>query len=301
MTHPLRRAGAAVYGNAYILLTLTALMWGGNAIASRLAVDEVSPMALTALRWIGVCLIMPPLFRRDLFAARPTIRAHWRMILFMGALGYTSFNALMYMAAKTTSAINIGIIQGSIPVIVMLGAFAVLREPARPRQIVGVALTLLGVGVTATRGDPAVAKTLTFAAGDLFMLIACALYAAYTVALRKRPPLPPLVLFTTLAIVACFSSFVLLFGEWLAGALVWPSPTGWAIILYVALFPSLVSQLFFMRGVELIGPNRAGVFVNLVPVFAALLAVLILEERFELYHAAALSLVLGGIWFAERR
>lgn len=301
MTPGWSRAGARVYGNAYLLLTITALMWGGNAIASRMAIGEVSPMALTALRWIGVCLVMPWLFRHELAAHWPTIRANRLQVVAMGLIGFSSFNALMYMAAYSTTAINIGIIQGSIPIVVLLGAFLIFREPARPQQMLGVLVTMLGVAVTAIRGDLAVARTLTFATGDILMLAACVLYAGYTLALRRRPPLPPLVFFTTLAIVACISSLALLAAEAAAGAVIWPTWKGWALIAYVTVFPSLVSQLFFMRGVELIGPARAGIFVNLVPVFAAILAVVILGEAFQPYHGVAMALVLGGIWLAERR
>jgi drug/metabolite transporter (DMT)-like permease len=293
--------GSRIWGNAYLLLVLTMLMWGGNAVASRLAVGHISPMALTCLRWIGVCAIMPLLFRRELVSHWPVIRQSWRMIVMMGALGFTAFNGLMYLAAQTTTAINIGIIQGAIPVFVLAFALMFLRARITPMQYVGVAVTLAGVAVTAARGDMAVLANFSFAQGDIYMLVACALYAGYTVALRQRPALPGLVFFTTMAMVACLSSFGLLAVEYAHDALRWPDWRGWLVVIYVAIFPSIVSQLFFMRGVDLIGPGRAGVFANLVPIFAAIMAVLILNEPFAAYHALALLLVLGGIWLAERK
>lgn len=299
-TAPARTLAQRFWGNAYLLLTLTMLMWGGNAVASRLAVGQISPMALTSLRWVFVCAVLPLLVRRELAAHWPVLKAHAWLILGMGMVGFTGFNALMYLAAYSTSAINIGILQGAIPVIVLLGAFLVYRTPIGPLQALGVLVTLAGVVVVASRGDYHVLTQLAFFPGDLWMILASFLYAGYTIAIRARPAMPGLVFFTALAIVACLGSLPLLAIEVASGAVVWPTPKGWLILAYVVICPSLLSQLFFLRAVGLIGPGRAGVFVNLVPVFAAVLAVAIVGEQLALYHGAALALVLGGIFIAER-
>lgn len=291
---------AWAWSQPYLLLVLTTLMWAGNAVASRLAVGHVSAFALTSLRWIAVCAAMGFLFRRELVLHREVLLARWRIILFMGAVGFTAFNTLMYVAAHHTSAINIGIVQGSIPVIVLVGALVVYGTRITWLQAIGVAVTVLGVVMVASQGSLEVLRALAFNVGDLVMMVACVFYASYTVALRDRPAIPGLVFFTAVALVACAWSLPLLLWEIAAGQGFWPTAQGWTIVLFVALFPSLLSQIFFMRGVDLIGPGRAGVFVNLVPVFAAILAVAVLAEPFRWYHAVALALVLGGIWLAER-
>ena len=293
---PARRAWA----NAYLLLTLTTLMWAGNAIASRLAVGNISPMSLTSLRWVFVCTVLPWLMRRELRAHWPLLRSRWRFIAVMGAAGFTAFNALMYLAAYSTTAINIGILQGAIPIFVLIGAFLAYRTAIRGVQALGVLLTLLGVAVVASRGDWHILTQLAFVPGDIWMLGACTLYAGYTVGLRARPTMPGLVFFTALAIVACLVSLPLLAIEVASGGFFWPTPKGWLVLAFVVIGPSLISQLLFLRAVELIGPGRAGVFVNLVPVFAPILAVFILGETLSLYHGLALALVLGGIFVAER-
>lgn len=289
------------WGNAYLLLASTTLMWGGNAVASRLAVGEIAPMTLTSLRWVFVCVIMPYLMREGLRAYRPVLRTSWLKVLLLGTFGFTAFNTLMYVAAYSTTAINIGILQGAIPVFVLLGAFLAFRTPIGGLQALGVAVTIVGVLVTASRGDWHNLARLGFVPGDMWMIVACMLYAGYTVGIRTRPPMPALVFFTAMAIVACVVSLPLLVFEIAGGQGYWPTPKGWAILAYVVIGPSILSQLFFMRAVELIGPGRAGVFVNLVPVFAPLLAVAILGEQIALYHGLALALVLGGIWIAEQR
>ena len=132
------------------------------------------------------------------------------------------------------------------------------------------------------------------------MLAACALYAGYTVALPGGPAVSGLTFFSAVALAAFVTALPGVAAEWASGTLVAPNATGWAIIAFVALGPSLAAQLSYMRGVALIGPNRAGVFVNLVPIFGALLAVLFVGETFRWDHALALLLVLGGIVVAER-
>jgi len=290
-----------VWANAYLLLVMTTLLWAGNAVASRLAVGEIAPMTLTSLRWVFVCAVMPYLFREGLRKHWPVLKTNRLKVMLLGAFGFTAFNTLMYIAAYSTTAINIGILQGSIPVFVLLGAFLAFRMPIGGLQALGVAVTIIGVLVTASRGDWHVLSQLSFVPGDLWMMIACIFYAGYTVGIRTRPPMPGLIFFTAMAIVACLVSLPLLGLEIATGRAYWPTLKGWLILTFVVIGPSILSQLFFMRAIELIGPGRAGVFVNLVPVFAPLLAVAILGEQLALYHGLALALVLGGIWIAERK
>lgn len=294
-----RGAFSAIYDQPYLLLTLTALAWSGNAVASRLAVGEISPMLLTAGRWSLVLAIVGVMGREAIARNAPRLRAQWRGILAMGACGFTAFNALFYLAGHLTSAINIALLQGSVPVIVMLGALALHRTPIRPGQGLGVLITLAGVLIVASHGDLAGLAQLRFNPGDLLMLIACVLYAGYTLALRGREGVSTIWFFAGLATAALVTALPLAAAELALGQAQWPTWRGWAILLYVALAPSFVAQLFYMRAVQLIGPSRAGLFVNLVPVFGPLLAVIVISEPFRPHHAAALALVLLGIALAE--
>ena len=296
--HSLR---TGLWGQAYVLLSLTALMWGGNAIAGRLAVGEISPMVLTCLRWVFVVAVMIPLVGRQVVAEWAKIRARWIFTILMGAFGFTAFNGLFYAAAHHTTAVNLTIFQGAIPVLVLLGTVLFFRARVILLQVLGMIVTILGVVLVSVKADMEILRTLSLNIGDVWMLIACLFYAGYTLGLRHRPAIPGLVFFAAMAAVAFVSSLPLIGLEIARGTAQFPTPTGWLILLYVAVMPSLLSQLFFIRGVELIGPARAGLFVNLVPVFGALLAVLLLGEPFATYHALGLVLVLGGIWLAEQR
>jgi drug/metabolite transporter (DMT)-like permease len=294
------RFAPRIWSSAYLLLTLTALMWGANAVAGRLAVGEVSPMVLTAARWAISCAVLSVYAREDILRDVPRLKPRWRTVLWMGALGFTGFNALFYEAAHRTTAVNIAILQGSMPAMVLLGTLLVYKVRVTPMQIVGMIVTLAGVAVLATQGDMERLRTMAFNVGDLWMLVACVLYSAYTVALRNRPPVAPLAFFAAMAGVAALTTLPLLAVEMARGDALWPTARGWGIVLFVGLFPSLLSQITFIRGVGLIGPGRAGLFMNLVPVFGTLLAVLLLGEPFAPASALALALVLGGIVVAER-
>jgi drug/metabolite transporter (DMT)-like permease len=284
---------------AYLLLTFTTWCWGLNAIISRLAVGEISPMQLVTVRWLGVVLILAVIARDNIVRDWPILRRHLPFICLMGSCGFTAFNALFYVAGHHTSAINIGILQGSIPIFVLLGSLLVLRQPISLIQAGGVAVTLLGVVIVASRGDPGELLGMSVNRGDLLIVIACFFYAAYSIGLSRRPNVSALGFFAAVAVVAWIVSLPLVAIETYQQGWIAPTPTGWMLVLTVTLLPSLIAQIFFIQGVSLIGPGRAGVFVNLVPVFASIMAVIFLQEVFQAYHALALMLVLGGIWLSE--
>jgi drug/metabolite transporter (DMT)-like permease len=289
-----------LWNSPMLLLSLTALMWGGNAVAGRVAVGEISPMALVFLRWGFACIPLLIAARPNLRSDIEALRPRWRYIALAGIFGFTAFNALFYLSAHRTSAVNISILQGLIPGLVAIGAWVIFGMRLKALQGLGIVLTMAGVIWIAARGDLANLRSLDFNSGDVMMIVASCLYAIYTLLLRQRPAASSIGLFAAMAIVAFITSAPLLGFEIWNGEFFWPSWKGLATLLYVALFPSLISQIFFIRGVQLIGPSRAGVFVNLVPIFGALLAVALLGEPFVTYHATALALVVAGIWIAER-
>ncbi|MBP2237281.1 drug/metabolite transporter (DMT)-like permease [Sinorhizobium kostiense] len=285
---------------AYFYLCITSLFWGGNSVAGKMAVGHVSPMMLTTLRWLialaVILVLMTPQIRRDW----EKIRQHWLQLLAYGAVGFTLFNAFLYSAVKYTSAINAVILQAGIPMLIFLFNFALFRTQASIAQVIGFTVTLIGVLTTAAHGDFASLLRLQFNFGDALMILACIVYAVYTVALRWRPAIHWQSFIAVPAFGALISSVPLLAWEFESGNAIVPDATGWAIVLYAAIFPSLMSQVLYVRGVEMIGSNRAGLFINAIPVFGTLLSVLLVGETFQLFHLAAMLLVLGGIAIAER-
>ena len=285
---------------AYAVMTVAAWCWAGNSIFSRLAAGEVSPMLLVTFRWVGVLLLMLIFARRYIVQDWPVLRQHMPFIAIMGACGFTGFNALFYVAGHTTTAINLGILQGAMPIFVILGMFAAYRVRVTRVQSLGVFVTIGGVIVVGSAGSFDRLAAVEFNIGDILVMGCCLLYAGYAVGLRNRPEVSALGFFTALAISAFVTSIPLTATEWALGDLQWPTAKGWMIIPAVVLFPSFLAQICFLRGVALIGANRAGVFINLVPIFAAILAILFLREEFEMFRAIGLFFVLGGIWLSER-
>lgn len=296
------RVFSIISQNAYLLLLITMVFWAGNAIAGRLAVGEVSPLILTWLRWTLGAIVLVILARSHLRRDWPVLCRHWRYIAFMGATGFATFNALLYTALVHTTALNATILQAGMPMIIFSLNYLAYRTAVRWLQIVGYSVTLIGVLVATSQGDFGQLLGLEFNHGDLIMLMAVLVYSTYSVALRGKPELHWLSFLAILFVVAALVSIPLAVYEAVTSTAIWPaSVKGVSVVLYTAIFPSIIGQALFIRGIELIGANAAGLFVNLVPIFGALLAVLILGEVFQTYHAVALVLVLGGIMVAQRQ
>ena len=283
-----------------VLLMMTMFMWSCNAIAGQFARGELTPVQHVLIRWMFVTAIMWPLFGRQAVDYLPVVRRHFWRIAAMSLLGFTMFNILFYLASFNTTAVNVGILQGSIPMVVAVMAFLIQGTRITWLQGVGILIAVVGVAMVATRGLPWLALEIALNFGDAMMLLACVSYATYAVLLQGRPGMPGVVFFTLMAPVALLTAIPPVIWEVATAEPDWPTTAGWLITLFVAVFPGTIAQVFFVRGVDLIGPARAGAFNNLVPVFAAGLAVLILGEPFAWYHGAALIMVLGGILLVQR-
>ena len=287
------------YSSAPFLLFLATLGWGSNTIASRLAVGEVSPMLLIFFRWGFVVVILLSLYWRQMIDEWPIIRPRLKWLLIMGGCGLSLFNAFFYIAAHSTTAVNLGIIQSTMPGMILLGSFMFFGDRINRLQFSGLLLTLLGVGVIVTQGSLEKLMQLTFNHGDLLMIFACSFYAMYTVGLKSRPKISGMVMLAYFSVAAFLMTIPLMIFESFIYGTVMLGVKGFAIVFYIAIVPSFLSQIFFMRGVDLIGPGSAGLYANLVPIFSAIMAVLLLSEEFALFHLAAMLLVFGGIGLFE--
>ena len=222
------------------------MCWGANTVFAKLAVGEVSPMMLTAWRWLGVVLLAWALAYRGIRSEWPTLRANIWYLFAMGALGFTAFNGLFYMAAHDTTALNMGIIQGTIPVFVVLGAFLIFRERVGGIQGLGVLVTLVGVALVATEGQLGRVLDMVFNRGDLMIMTACFLYAGYTIWLRNKPNVSALTWFAMLATAAFIASVPAAVVEWQMGIGMYPTPKAWGVLVLIIIFPSLIKLANFV-------------------------------------------------------
>jgi drug/metabolite transporter (DMT)-like permease len=284
-----------------LLLLYTASIWGCNAIAAKIAAGNISPMSLVMLRWLMVCAVLAIFLREPIHRHMPLLKANSVRFLWLGFAGFTGFSALFYLAAYKTSAVNITLLQTSMPPFIMLGAWLYFKEQINSIRVIGMVMALLSMVFIASHGHLETLLRLSFNLGDLAMILACMLYALYTLSIRTRPALPALVFFFGMAIGGLLTSLPLFIVELAAGYTYWPNSTGWWVLLFVTIGPTLTAQLAYMRGVELIGPSRASLFPCLVPALGAMFAVIILGEPFLPHHVIALVLGLSGVYLAEIR
>ena len=285
---------------AYLFLTGASLAWGGNAVAGKLAVGHISPLMFTCLRWAVAFAVILPIAYRSLVKDRLEIKSHWLRLLAFGAIGFTGFNALLYLALHHTGAINVSIEQAGIPLMIFIGNYLIFRKQVFVSQILGFLLTLLAVGITASHGDLMTLVSLDLNEGDALMLVAIFVYAMYTLGLRWKPAVHWKTMMAASALGALLAALPLAAYEVQTDQAVFPDQTGWLVIAYTGLVPSLVAQVFYIRGVEQIGPNRAGLFISLVPIFGTLMAVVFAGEIPHMYHTVSLALVIAGIVVSER-
>ncbi|MCC5812547.1 MAG: DMT family transporter [Ectothiorhodospiraceae bacterium] len=286
---------------AYTGVVCAALFWAGNAVVARGVIDTVPPMALSFWRWMVAFAIIVPFSLPYLKASLPVIRRHWRILLVLSFLSAGMFNTLQYLAAHTTTAVNITLVNSTMPIMIGIFAFLWLGERPGRRQVQGILIALAGILVVISRGSLEVLASIGFAAGDLLMVLAIACWGFYSVLLKRYGvPLHPVMLITVIIAMALPITFALYLFEMGLGyyfpfrAEVLPP------VLYVGIFPALLSYLGWNYGVTVLGPSRAAIFIYLMPLFAAVLATVFLQERLHVYHAAGGLLILVGLYLATR-
>lgn len=299
------RSSRFSFDPTYAALALTALLWSSNFVIGRAVRDDVSPATLNFLRWAIALAFLLPFTLRDLKAHRAVLLRHWKLIALLGLTGIAAFQTLGYVALTMTTALNTILLLSLAPLAIVVVSWLALGERVTRNQGSGLVASLVGAAVLILHGDMATLVDLRFNSGDLLMLLGVVIWAVYSVLLRSRPPqVPPLTLHT--ASVAAGTLWMLpVFGwqGWDAaqGSLL---PTGlgaWAAVGFIAIFSSALAHALWVRGVATIGPNRAGVFIHLMPFFGAVLAVAFLGEQPGAHHAIGSAFVLCGVALASRK
>jgi drug/metabolite transporter (DMT)-like permease len=285
----------------YLLMLVPGLVWAGNAIVARAVAGDVPPIGLAFWRWaVATLVVLPfawPHIRRDARA----ILDHWPMMVLLSALGISFFNSALYVAAHTTTALNIVMLQVSAPVLVVLATYLIFHDTITAAQAVGIALSLIGALTLITHGDLYVLLGFEFNAGDIWMLAACALYALYTALLRLRPDVHPLSFLFATFLIGALLLLPFYVTETLHGHPMPVTRNALLAIAYVSVFASAIGYFTFNLSVQYLGANTGGLSIYLTPVFGTILAVLLLGERPQIYHAIGIVLIAAGIVLAARR
>jgi drug/metabolite transporter (DMT)-like permease len=286
---------------AYAALATTSLLWAGNTVAGRALAGDIPPAAFAFWRWLLVVAVLAPFVAPELARKWPSVRRNWRLLALLGLMSTALYHALVFWALHYTTAINAQILNSTVPVLVMLVAWIGLGTRPAGREWLGFALSAAGVLAIVTHGDWRRLATLELNTGDLMMLGIMLVWAVYTVTLSRHPPG-----LSGLGYVCVTGAFGL---AGLAPFFAWELATGRGAfevnaatlggILYTALFASIAATVGFAYGLRRIGPTLTALFTHLVPVFGALLSVLLLGERLGLHHLAGFALILGGIAVAN--
>jgi drug/metabolite transporter (DMT)-like permease len=286
----------------YLLLALAVLFWAGNIVVGRAEREVLPPIAFNFWRWALAFAILLPFALRDLVLARGVIRREWKILVLLAATGITTFHSAIYIGLSQAPAINGALYFATSPLFFVLLTRLLFGERIRLRQGLGIALSMVGAATVIARGDLATLLGLRLAVGDLWLLLAVAIWALYSVLLQRRPAdLPPLALLAAIIAIGLVLLLPLYALELAAGRHITLGLESVLSIGYVSLFASVIAYIFWNRGVREVGPNPAGVMLNLMPVFAAALAIAFLGERLEPYHWLGAGLVLAGILLARRR
>ncbi len=293
--------GSWLANQPYLLLTITALCWAGNAIVGRLAAGHIPPVTLSFLRWSFAFLIILPFAWKHLKRDWAAIRSHLGTMIVLSVTGIGAFNTLQYWALEHTQALNTLLLQSAGPLFVAIWSLILLGVRLTLAQAGGIALSLTGVLVILLHGDLTALTGIEFNKGDIIFTVALAIFGLYSVLSLKRPEIHGLsfVGFTFGCGAACL--IPLWIWELLSRPMMQLDTANLLSLFYVAVFPSTVAYLCFNRGVQLIGANRAAPFFHVVPVFGSAMAMVFLGERPQLFHMIGFALVLTGVFVASRK
>ncbi|WP_334135236.1 DMT family transporter [Tepidimonas sp.] len=296
-----------------VLLTVPPLLWAGNAVVGRWAATVIPPITFNWLRWVLAALILLPLAGWVLRPSSP-LWAHWRRFALLGLLAVAGYNMLQYLALHTSNALNVTLVASSMPVWMMLVGRLFFGAPVLRRQLAGAALSLTGVLVVLAQGEWARLLALRLVPGDAWMLAAAFTWACYSWLLTRRAEPPEIrndwaAFLLAQTVFGLVSASALTGLEWLWLGVAAPadmpttiywSPTLVAVLLFVAIGPSIIAYRCWGEGVQRAGPTVAGFFTNLTPLFAAVLSSLLLGEPPHPYHGAAFALIVAGIVVSSR-
>jgi drug/metabolite transporter (DMT)-like permease len=286
----------------YAALALTTLLWSSNFVIGRAVRDDVSPSTLNFLRWALALVILVPVTLDDLRTHRVALARHWKLVALLGGTGIAAFQTLTYCALTMTTALNTILLLSLAPLAIVALSWLVLGERVTRIQGFGLVASLAGAATLILHGELATLFAMSFNAGDLLMLLAVVIWAVYSVLLKRRPAeLPPLALHT--ASVAAGTLCMFPFFGWNAvqASGLPANVEAWLAVGFIAVFSSALAHGLWVRSVAAIGPNRAGVFIHLMPLFGGALAITFLGEQLAAYHAIGAALVLCGVVLTSRK
>lgn len=280
----------------YLLPIAAVLIWSVNVVVARVAVDVISPLSISFYRWFFALLVLTPILLPQVWQQRQIVKQYWPKLAVLGLFGMVIYQGLAYVAAHSTTATNMGIINGLIPLVTIVVATFLLKERPSRYAIAGGLLSLLGLAVLIGQGNPANILKADIHSGDGLMLLAVIAYACYGVLLRRWQI--PLSTWRSVYVQIFFGALFQLPLVMYAGFSPITMQNGWIIVFSVG-FPSILAPFLWMKAIAALGPNRSSIFMNLLPVFTAIIAIFYLGEVWHSYHTLGGLLALSGVLLAQ--
>ena len=288
---------------AYTLLVLASLCWSGNFIVGKFAtLFEIPPLTLNTFRWISVWFILIPFTYEEIYNNLSYIKKNLLAIAFMGVITISTFNSVVYFALNYTQVINAVLVLAIIPAVTIVLSALMKVEKSNIFQIFGLILSIIGVGSIISNGDVQRIVSLSFNNGDLWMLVCVLSWALYSTLLKKNKfKLSQFSLIQIMVSVGVIFLIPQYFYEQSIGLELNFNKAFFLILFYVVVFPAIVAYYCWQKGIEIIGPNRATMFIQLMPLFSAVMAIIIFKEKFELYHFVGATFIVSGIYLSNKK
>ena len=288
---------------AYIFLLLTVTFWAGNFIVGKFAsFYEVPPFSLNFYRWFFAWLILAPFTLPEILKKKEYILQNYKLFIILGVTSITIFNSIVYYSLNFTQVISGVLMISTIPVMIMFFSSILKIEKTNVFQIIGVILSFLGVIIIITKANFEILKNLDFNKGDITMVVAMFSWALYSTLLKRQKY--ELSQISLLQVVISFGLIFLIpvyFIEYQVGFRIDLDKPFILILLYVVLLPGLASFILWIKGISMIGANRSGVFLHLMPIFSAIMAMIFFNEKFMFYHILGACFIVTGILLSNRK
>ena len=288
---------------AYSFLILATFFWSGNFIVGKFAtLFEVPPLTLNFLRWVMVWFILIPFTYKEILKKKIYIKDNWVLISFMGIITISTFNSVVYFALNYTQVINAVLMLAAIPAVVIILSSIMKIEKANIYQLIGLILSIIGVGTIISNADLQKIISLNFNKGDLWMIVCVMSWSLYSTLLKKKKfelsQFTFIQLMVTVGLIFLIPQFLY---EQSLGMELKINKVFIIILFYVVLFPAIAAYYCWQKAIELIGPNRSAMFIQLMPLFSAIMAILIFKEKFQLFHFIGASFIISGIYLSNRK
>ncbi|HEV8107222.1 MAG TPA: DMT family transporter [Burkholderiales bacterium] len=287
---------------AFVLLALANLFWAGNWVLGRALRDAFDPVSLNFYRWLVALVALAPFALPGLAAKRHLIRSHAGLLALLALLSVSVFQSLVYLGLQSTTAVNAVLINCAGPLFIVLAAWALDGERAKPRQFAGMLISVAGILVILSRGEPRALAGLELHSGDAWIVAAIAIWGVYSVLLKRRPPglggVHFLFVLSVAGVLFLLPAFAL---QALDSPPRLPGAAEAIGVIYMGLAASVGAFLFWNRAVVVVGANAAGFTLYLLPTFATLLAIAFLGETFGTFHAVGIATIIAGVILGTRR